>query len=62
MEVSDDGRAFDPLSLPPPDTTLPPERRKAGGLGVHLVRKTMDEGSYRRVLGHNVVSFRKAFA
>ncbi len=62
VEVSDDGRAFDPLSLPPPDTTLPPERRKAGGLGVHLVRKTMDEVSYRRVLGHNVVSFRKDFA
>ena len=62
VEISDDGRAFDPLSLPPPDTTLSADRRAVGGLGIHLVRKTMDEVDYRRVLGHNVLTLRKAFA
>ena len=59
VEVSDNARAFDPLSLPPPDLTVPLEQRKAGGLGVFLVRKIMDEVYYEHRDGRNHLLFRK---
>ena len=43
----DQGRAFDPLSLPAPDLTLPLDERPLGGLGIHLVRQMTDLQSYR---------------
>lgn len=48
LEISDDGIAFDPLSLPPPDLSLDIEHRPVGGLGVYLVRTLMDSVSYCR--------------
>jgi serine/threonine-protein kinase RsbW len=59
VEVSDDATAFDPLSLPPPDLTVPLEQRKTGGLGVFLVRKMMDEVHYEHRNGRNHLLFRK---
>jgi serine/threonine-protein kinase RsbW len=59
VEVSDNARAFDPLSLPPPDLNAPLEQRKAGGLGVFLVRKLMDEVHYEHRDGRNHLVFRK---
>jgi serine/threonine-protein kinase RsbW len=35
--------SFDPLQVPPPDITLPLHERKAGGLGIHLMRQCVDE-------------------
>ena len=43
----DQGQAFDPLSLPAPDLTLPLDERPLGGLGLHLVRQMTDRQSYR---------------
>ena len=62
LEVEDDGRPFDPLQTPPPDLTLPLERRPIGGLGVHLIRNLMDEVSYARVGGRNVLKMVKHLA
>jgi anti-sigma regulatory factor (Ser/Thr protein kinase) len=62
IEVEDDGRPFDPLQAPPPDLTLPLERRPIGGLGVHLIRNLMDEVSYARVGGRNVLKMVKHLA
>jgi RNA polymerase sigma factor (TIGR02999 family) len=59
VEVSDNARPFDPLSLPPPDLALPLEQRRAGGLGVFLVRKMMDEVRYEHRDGRNHLLFRK---
>jgi len=59
LEVEDDGRPFDPLQTPPPDLTLPLEQRPIGGLGVHLIRNLMDEVSYARVGGRNVLKMVK---
>jgi serine/threonine-protein kinase RsbW len=59
IEVSDDAEAFDPLTLPPPDLRVPLEQRKAGGLGVFLVRQMMDEVHYERRDGRNRFRFRK---
>jgi anti-sigma regulatory factor (Ser/Thr protein kinase) len=59
LEVEDDGRPFDPLQVPPPDLTLSLERRPIGGLGIHLIRNLMDEVSYARVGGRNVLKMVK---
>ena len=51
--VADTAGPFDPLQMPPPDTTLPMEKRKAGGLGIALVRALTDEVAYDRRDGRN---------
>lgn len=48
MEIADNGIAFDPLQLPPPDLNAEIEDRPIGGLGIFLVRELMDSVSYRR--------------
>ena len=56
VEIADDGKAFDPLQVPEPDLSAPAEERAKGGLGIYLVRKTMDAVAYRRENGRNVVT------
>jgi anti-sigma regulatory factor (Ser/Thr protein kinase) len=53
--ITDDGPPFDPFGHAEPDITLSVDDRPIGGLGLHLVRKLMDEVSYERRDGHNVV-------
>lgn len=53
---SDDGHPFDPLSMPLPDLTLPVFEREPGGLGIHLVRETVDSIEYVRNEGKNVLT------
>ena len=62
LSISDDGKPFDPLRVPPPDTSLAPEDRPIGGLGLLLLRKTMDELAYRYLHGRNILTLRKSFA
>jgi len=54
VEISDDGRPFDPLTdAIEPDLDAPLEERAIGGLGIHLVREMMDELHYSREDGKN---------
>lgn len=53
--LTDDGTPFDPLALPPPDAARSVAEQRIGGLGIHLVRRMMDEVSYQRRAGRNVV-------
>jgi len=46
ITIRDNGRPFDPASVPPPDLEAALEERRGGGLGVHLIRKLMDDVSY----------------
>ena len=49
IEITDEGRSFDPLNdAPKPDLSSPIEERRIGGLGVYLARTMMDELVYRR--------------
>jgi anti-sigma regulatory factor (Ser/Thr protein kinase) len=59
VTLIDDGPPFDPFSEAAPDVTLSVEDRVIGGLGIHLVRKLMDEVSYERRDGQNVVVLKK---
>lgn len=52
-QVADTAGPFDPLLVPPPDTTLPMDKRKVGGLGIALVRALTDEVAYDRRDGRN---------
>ena len=54
IDIVDDGKPFDPLTdAPMPDVNAPLHERPIGGLGVFLVRKLMDELTYRREEGRN---------
>jgi serine/threonine-protein kinase RsbW len=62
VEIEDDGRAFDPLNVAPPNLGLPLAERPIGGLGVHLIRNLMDAVSYARVGDRNVLKLAKNIA
>ena len=55
----DSGIPYDPLQKPDPDVTLSAEERSIGGLGIFLVKKTMDEMTYRYENNQNIVTIRK---
>ena len=57
--LSDDGGPFNPFERAAPDTALSVEQRPVGGLGIHLVRRMMDEVSYHRRADRNVVILAK---
>ena len=56
IRLVDDGIPFNPLVAGAPDTTLPLEKRAIGGLGIHLVRNLVDDVSYQRRIGRNVLT------
>ncbi len=55
----DQGVPFDPLKNEDPDTGLSAEERGIGGLGIFMVKKSMDEISYAYRDGKNILSIRK---
>jgi anti-sigma regulatory factor (Ser/Thr protein kinase) len=59
IEIRDDGTAFDPLSIPPPDLEADLATREVGGLGIHFARQLLDKIEYRRANGWNIVSLEK---
>ena len=59
MEFEDRGREFNPLDIGEPDLDIPLEERKLGGLGIHLVKKMVDEAKYRREGDRNILLLRK---
>jgi serine/threonine-protein kinase RsbW len=59
VEVADDGRPFNPLECPAPDLTIPIAERPVGGLGIHMMRKSLDGTAYRRADGKNILVMMK---
>lgn len=58
----DRGIPYDPLKKPDPNVALPAREREIGGLGIFLVKKTMDEVSYRYEDGKNILCVKKKLA
>lgn len=56
------GIPYNPLESKDPDITLDIEDREIGGLGIFLVKKTMDELSYEYVDGQNILTMKKELA
>ena len=59
IEFRDSGTPFDPLAKADPDVTLPAEERQIGGLGIFMVKKSMDDVQYRYEGGENILTIRK---
>ncbi|MBQ5391717.1 MAG: SpoIIE family protein phosphatase, partial [Spirochaetales bacterium] len=55
----DKGKPFDPVSKPDPDVTLSAEERKIGGLGIFMVKKSMDTMEYTRKDDSNILTITK---
>ena len=61
VSIADDGVPFNPLAETAPDTTLSIEDRQIGGLGIHVVINMVDDISYQRTAGKNVLTLTKSF-
>ena len=59
VSLMDSGEPFNPLTVEPPDLCDDVDQRKVGGLGVFIIKKTMDEVGYEYRNGRNVLSITK---
>lgn len=55
----DNGVQYDPLAKADPDITLSAEEREIGGLGIYMVKKSMDEITYEYKDGQNILRIKK---
>lgn len=55
----DNGVPYDPLAKADPDITLSAEEREIGGLGIYMVKKSMDDVSYEYKNGQNILRIKK---
>lgn len=58
----DNGVPYDPLAKDDPDTTLSADERQIGGLGIFMVKKSMDQISYEYKDGQNILRIKKNLA
>ncbi len=59
VRFTDSGIPYNPLSKKDPDITLSAEEREIGGLGIYMVKKSMDAMEYVRRDGKNILTIRK---
>lgn len=62
IEFIDEGRPYNPLNAAEPDVTLPAEQREVGGLGILMIKKSMDAVEYRFEDNKNILTIRKYLA
>ena len=55
----DRGVPYDPLAKPDPDVTLSADERQIGGLGIFMVKKSMDDMRYTYEDGQNILTIVK---
>ena len=59
IQFLDEGKPYNPLEKPDADTTLNSEDRAIGGLGILLIKKTMDHVQYEYKDGMNILTIQK---
>ena len=59
VTVLDNGKPYNILGHPPVDTSIPILDRPIGGLGIHMIRKLLDEVHYTSADGWNTAIFIK---
>jgi anti-sigma regulatory factor (Ser/Thr protein kinase) len=57
--IEDDGTPFNPIDFETPDVSCSVEECKVGGLGIHIMKKLMDEICYERCGDKNVLNLKK---
>jgi len=60
ITLADQGTPFDPLAVKDPDVTLKLHERAIGGLGIFLVKRTMDDVQYEYRDGKNILTVVKS--
>lgn len=60
ITFTDRGIRYNPLANEDPDTTLSAEERKMGGLGIFIVKKSMDDVKYVYSQGQNILTIWKS--
>lgn len=55
----DNGKQYNPLAKPDPDITLAAKERKKGGLGIFMVKNSMDDVSYEYKDGKIILTIKK---
>lgn len=58
----DHGVPYDPLAKEDPDLTLSAEERPIGGLGIFMVKKSMDHVAYEYKDGKNILTLKKGLS
>lgn len=61
ITLIDEGKPYNPLAKPDPDVTLSAEERQIGGLGIFMVKKSMDNMTYEYKDGKNILTIEKNF-
>ena len=61
IELTDSGKPFNPLEKEDPDITLSAEEREIGGLGIYMVKKSMDQVTYDYCNQKNVLRLEKSW-
>ena len=61
ITFEDSGVPYDPLAKEDPDVTLSAEERKIGGLGIYMVKQSMDHVRYEHKDGKNILTLEKEF-
>lgn len=59
LTFMDHGTPYDPLAKADPDITLSAEERQIGGLGIFMVKKSMDHVEYAYKDGQNILTIKK---
>lgn len=59
ITFKDNGKKYNPLEKADADTSLDAEEREIGGLGILIVKKTMDDMRYRYLNGRNILVIEK---
>lgn len=59
ITFADRGKPYNPLEKPDPDVTLSAEERSIGGLGIFMVKKSMDDMRYEYKDGQNILTITK---
>lgn len=61
ITLIDQGKPYNPLAREDPDVTLTAEERGIGGLGIYMVKQTMDEVRYEYKEGRNILTIVKGW-
>ena len=61
ITFEDTGIPYDPLAKEDPDITLSAAERQIGGLGIFMVKKSMDDMRYERRDDKNILTIVKKF-
>ena len=58
----DNGKPYDPLAKADPDISKSVEDREIGGMGIFIVKKSMDAVNYEYKDGKNILTIKKNFS